>query len=695
MTSKRFITLFLTLFALAGFAQVDAYVTNEFGELYAIDMETCTSTNVGTVSDFIVPLDLAYSPDGTLYGISGWNLYSINTTTAEATFIANIFSLDSWTSMVCDENGLVYLAGIMGDLTRYNVETGETVVLGNSGVAAAGDIAFVDGNLLTIGTLINGGNGTAVYSTDLQTFETTEVVSGVGFNSFGIFTVADDCTNYNVFITSENDIDLVDIMDNTIEEFCANVVSGTSIYGAATTSEFITSSENCTGIDLDDDNSSGVAGNDFLADNQCDLVELPIGDEDVQIHTFDDMLDSLHIFFLDGILDAGEEIISVPDNTTYTIINNNSEDVWVINGENEPLDVIEGHIHETLYQNTSSTPSFGQRQVGVVGYSDEFVSDTAIAFIDIYFTPEIGTLNDLVICEGEAATFTISGNAESWAWNGVNGDNSLVVSQAGNYEVVGSIGPCSASANADLIVNPQPEVNVIDQVIDCEGGPVTVDVTAVGEIDWWNGSSSESLSIGESGTFSVSATNDCGTATDEVEVILVEFPEALLLESAKICAGDSVEITPFYTEGDFLWSTEETTPSIWISETGVYTVTIDHFGCIASDEITATFAEDVAIEDLLIPNVFSPNQDDHNAWLRPIKTSNPDQFLCGLEGVEVQLEIYNRWGNLIADLPCKWEGLYENGEPVPGGTYYYILTLESCAADREQVHGHVKVLTNK
>ncbi len=88
--------------------------------------------------------------------------------------------------------------------------------------------------------------------------------------------------------------------------------------------------------------------------------------------------------------------------------------------------------------------------------------------------------------------------------------------------------------------------------------------------------------------------------------------------------------------------------------------------CTASDTMMV-----YTFEKIIIPNVFSPNGDGiHDDW--EIKAIGAYPNLIA--------EVYNRGGNLIfksdKGYPKAWNGTY-NGNPIPVGTYYYIINLNN------------------
>ncbi|RZM03368.1 MAG: gliding motility-associated C-terminal domain-containing protein [Pedobacter sp.] len=78
-------------------------------------------------------------------------------------------------------------------------------------------------------------------------------------------------------------------------------------------------------------------------------------------------------------------------------------------------------------------------------------------------------------------------------------------------------------------------------------------------------------------------------------------------------------------------------------------------------------------DDLFIPGGFSPNNDGINDYF----------VIANTAGKRINLEVFNRWGNLIyksSSYQNDWNGRTTEGvhvgDEVPAGTYYYILTIE-------------------
>lgn len=132
---------------------------------------------------------------------------------------------------------------------------------------------------------------------------------------------------------------------------------------------------------------------------------------------------------------------------------------------------------------------------------------------------------------------------------------------------------------------------------------------------------------------------------------------------------------------------------------GSYTLTMTAFDllCNKSETITqtVTVTEATLNSPILVPNVFSPNNDGINKEFVVFYSLYPG--LDPLPDLDVyEVEVYNRWGLKMFDTKdgvAKWNGTY-NGKLVDEGVYYYIVKYQRKCWDTEVtvVNGHVTVL---
>lgn len=179
-----------------------------------------------------------------------------------------------------------------------------------------------------------------------------------------------------------------------------------------------------------------------------------------------------------------------------------------------------------------------------------------------------------------------------------------------------------------------------------------------------------------------SATNACQqTVTEVVEfsIINVDVLSADVPSFTVPCSGDSLELIPVIDGGvapyQFEWTNGDSTSSIWVDlqNDGSYPVTIID-ACNNTTVATGSVVVDCVI---IIPNVFTPNQDGQN-----------DRWeISGLGLKPNTLKIYNRWGGVVFDKQ-NYNNTF-NGSGVPDGTYFYELLVEG---KDEPYTGHLTIL---
>ena len=203
-----------------------------------------------------------------------------------------------------------------------------------------------------------------------------------------------------------------------------------------------------------------------------------------------------------------------------------------------------------------------------------------------------------VFCQGDTRILVASAGA-SYLWSTGDTAQAIVVTGPGLYSVAvtDSLG-CIASAGQSISVLPELETAIVPNatVPYCTGDEITL--TAIGvpfidQFEWSNGEVSQSISVTQTGIYTVTVTNGIGcTAQASLPIGFLPLPpnDIFVNGETSICEGDEVTLTalapPFGF--DFEWNTGETSQSITVTEAGDYSVTVTSVaGCEStSDDVT-------------------------------------------------------------------------------------------------------------
>lgn len=234
----------------------------------------------------------------------------------------------------------------------------------------------------------------------------------------------------------------------------------------------------------------------------------------------------------------------------------------------------------------------------------------------------------------------------------------------------------------------------------CAGGAVLLDA-GVGATYTWSRNATvltgngATLLVSQSGTYSVLVADDLGCfGTDSVTVVVLEVPAPVVSFTVERvpCGGASVRLSVIGDADLFQWDLGDGgialgNPVTYAYDSaGTYTVSV-----LASNgpcDSVVTLVVDVPAASTSaytlgpVPNIFTPNGDGENDLFLPLGPH-------GIPGC-ASLVILNRWGQelrTIADAADGWNGRSSDGQPVPGGVYFYHLHFGD-----QDLTGHVELL---
>jgi gliding motility-associated-like protein len=169
--------------------------------------------------------------------------------------------------------------------------------------------------------------------------------------------------------------------------------------------------------------------------------------------------------------------------------------------------------------------------------------------------------------------------------------------------------------------------------------------------------------------------NQCDT-TKCIELTFLPLPnlDGLTL-SYEVNEGDSTTLIGPPGFSAYSWSpaiglscTDCQSPIVTGTEDIEYTLTVTNLsGCTEVGRLKIIVGSSCLSKISKIPNAFTPNGDRINDVY-----TIPDIATCG----PIDIVVYNRWGNIVfekEDWNNMWDGLSNNGKPLPQGTYYIAL----------------------
>ena len=272
-------------------------------------------------------------------------------------------------------------------------------------------------------------------------------------------------------------------------------------------------------------------------------------------------------------------VINASGNTTFcqgnnvTLSSNLSNVIWSNGATTQSIIV-------SLSGNYSAQSSIN----GCVSPSSNLISVNVNSAPSI---PSITPSGPTTFCSGGNVTLTSSSSINN-LWSNNSNSQSIVVSNSGNYTVtVSNINGCSSTSQPiSITVNPIPNAPIISangSTTFCSGGSVALSSNIPNGNLWSNNNSNQTINVTTSGSYSSTVTqNGCVSPSSNIINITVnQTPSQPLITingSTNFCSGQSSILSSSSTSGN-LWSTGETSQSITVTNSGVYSVQVSSNGC--------------------------------------------------------------------------------------------------------------------
>jgi uncharacterized protein (TIGR02145 family) len=194
---------------------------------------------------------------------------------------------------------------------------------------------------------------------------------------------------------------------------------------------------------------------------------------------------------------------------------------------------------------------------------------------------------DTSICAGSNLTLNAASSGATYLWSTGASTSSIQVNQGGTYWVEASNSCGSTRDSISIRVIQPPLVNLgPDRQICVNSSTVLTADSGDYTYLWSTGAVSRSITVVLPGTYSVSASNACGTANDNINISNTASGTVNLGNDRGLCAGETVVLNAGNPGATYRWSTGSTAQSITVTSPGTYSVDVSTSCGTISDQIT-------------------------------------------------------------------------------------------------------------
>jgi gliding motility-associated-like protein len=135
-------------------------------------------------------------------------------------------------------------------------------------------------------------------------------------------------------------------------------------------------------------------------------------------------------------------------------------------------------------------------------------------------SPVVNLGADQTVCEGTTVMLNATYPGAVYQWQDGNSNPIYNVTQQGTYSVKLNLNGCKKSDTVKINYNLKPVFTLGPDQLICSGNTITLApvVDPSWQLLWQDGTKNPVYNITQTGTFSLSATNTCGTATDVIQI---------------------------------------------------------------------------------------------------------------------------------------------------------------------------------
>lgn len=281
-------------------------------------------------------------------------------------------------------------------------------------------------------------------------------------------------------------------------------------------------------------------------------------------------------------------------NTDDTPDINLGNDTTFCQGDTLTLDATSSNA-TYVWQDNSGLPTFSTPNGGIyfVRVENSCGVDRDTILLSVTTPPPAFSMgNDTVLCDGNNWVIDVSDPiATSYLWQDGSTQPTFDVQMPGVYRVDVS-NKCGAVSDTILIdYDSTPTVDLGPDTVLCQGQSYLFNVafSPYTTYQWQDNSTSPVYTVINAGTYSVTLTNGCGTATDNVDITYLQPPPDPFLGNDTVLCGGSLILNSGLAGYSYLWQDGSTNPTLTVTTEATYSLRVSNKCGFEQDTIVVGF----------------------------------------------------------------------------------------------------------
>lgn len=227
---------------------------------------------------------------------------------------------------------------------------------------------------------------------------------------------------------------------------------------------------------------------------------------------------------------------------------------------------------------TSSEYTISEPGVYQVSMYDGCDLTTDEVFVFLLEPPTVSLGPDITLCSGEEVDIYLDPDMGEFLWHNNTTSNSFIISGPGDYAVTVTNACGTSSDEIEVFEGIPLAFSLGPDTLLCPGEQLVLIVESDGlSYIWQDFSQADTFLVEGPGAYFVTASNECNTYSDTIEVdYSPESPTLILPETLVLCQSAVTVIDPMVADVSFLWNDGTQQSTLSVSTPGIYSLTISN-----------------------------------------------------------------------------------------------------------------------